>query len=204
MPQPKKSSSSKRSSSRSKKPTGSTRRSSSSSGAGRRRSSAEPSPAGGVAALRSVLALGATDPLGLVMLTRKLIQETFDEAVARGHMTREAANDLAETLVGRSRREAQDIFADLDQLVGRGRTGLEAAGRRARSSAADRALQQVDRARRAAGASFPISNYDDLRAGQIVDRLDGLSPAELRKVRDYERRHGNRKSVLGAVEKQLA
>ena len=30
-----------------------------------------------------------------------------------------------------------------------------------------------------------------------------LSPAELRKVRDYERRHGNRKSVLEEIERKL-
>jgi hypothetical protein len=30
-----------------------------------------------------------------------------------------------------------------------------------------------------------------------------LTPPQLRKVRDYERRHGNRKSVLGAIEKLL-
>jgi hypothetical protein len=30
-----------------------------------------------------------------------------------------------------------------------------------------------------------------------------LSPPELRKVRDYERRNANRKSVLAAIETQL-
>jgi hypothetical protein len=177
---------------------GASRRSSSSSSHGRRRA---PSPPGGPA-LRDAL----TDPVQAVLLTRDRILETFDDAVRRGHITRQAANDMAETLFRRSRREAQDILADLEQVVGRGRSGLEAAGRRARSSAADRAGQQVDRARRATGvgATLSISGYDDLTAAQITERLNGLSPAELRKVRDYERRHGNRKSVLGAVERQLA
>jgi polyhydroxyalkanoate synthesis regulator phasin len=156
----------------------------------------------GGAALREAL----TDPVGAVLLTRERILETFDEAVQRGHITRQAANDMAETLFRRSRREAQDILADLEQIVARGRSGLEAAGKRARSSAADRAAHQVDRARRATGlgAALPISGYDDLTAAQITERLDGLSPAELRTMRDYERRHGNRKSVLGAVERKLA
>jgi hypothetical protein len=42
-----------------------------------------------------------------------------------------------------------------------------------------------------------------LTAGQVEERLAGLTPAELRKVRDYERRHANRKSVLASVEKAL-
>ena len=35
-------------------------------------------------------------------------------------------------------------------------------------------------------------------------RLTGLTPAELRKVRDYERRHANRKTVLSSVEEKLS
>jgi hypothetical protein len=38
----------------------------------------------------------------------------------------------------------------------------------------------------------------------VQARLAGLSPAELRKVRDYERRHANRKTVLSGIEQQLA
>jgi hypothetical protein len=50
---------------------------------------------------------------------------------------------------------------------------------------------------------FPILGYDDLTAAQITVRLGDLTPAELRKVRDYERRHDARKSVLAAVERKL-
>jgi hypothetical protein len=69
----------------------------------------------------------------------------------------------------------------------------------------DRVLREVDRARRAAGlgSSFPISSYDDLTAAQISERLDEISHSDLRKVRDYEKRNANRKSVLGAIERRL-
>jgi hypothetical protein len=71
--------------------------------------------------------------------------------------------------------------------------------------AADPAIAQADRARRTAGIgpTFPIIGYDDLTAAQVQTRLEGLSPAELRKVRDYERRNANRKSVLDAVGSKL-
>jgi hypothetical protein len=54
------------------------------------------------------------------------------------------------------------------------------------------------------GPSLPILGYDDLTAAQVQTRLDTLTPAELRKVRDYEKRNANRKSVLAAVESKLA
>ena len=54
------------------------------------------------------------------------------------------------------------------------------------------------------GPSFPILGYDDLTAAQVVSRLESLTPAELRKVRDYERRNANRKSVLDGIETKLS
>ena len=71
--------------------------------------------------------------------------------------------------------------------------------------AADPVLAQADKVRRAAGVgpSFPITGYDDLTAAEIQSRLTDLTPAQLRKVRDYERRHANRKSVLSAIESKL-
>jgi hypothetical protein len=53
------------------------------------------------------------------------------------------------------------------------------------------------------GPSFPIPRYDDLTASEVQSRLEDLTPAQLRKVRDHERRHANRKTVLRAIESKL-
>ncbi|MEA2443799.1 MAG: hypothetical protein QOJ12_1091 [Thermoleophilales bacterium] len=158
----------------------------------------------------------AINPLNLVLLTRDRMQEVFDDAVRRGRVTRDDANDLAGDLFRRGRKQTDDILSDFEQLLGRSREQLEqagadarkratAAGKRARRApSADRVLREVDRARRSARlGSFPILNYDDLSAGQITDRVSDLTPAQLRKVRDYERRNANRKSVLSALERAL-
>jgi hypothetical protein len=115
-------------------------------------------------------------PLDALVLTRERIQEVLDDAVERGRMTRDDATHL------------------LAELVRRG------------TAPADRLLREVDRARRAAGlgSSVPITGYDDLTAAQVADRLDGLSTAQLRAVREHERRNANRKSVLAAVERKLS
>src|SRR4051812_14289484 len=155
-----------------------------------------------------------------VVLTRDRIQEAMDDAVERGRMTRDDAEQLVQELIKRGRKQTEEVVSDLEQLLGRGRgaTALADAGKDARqrvttaakaagrTPVADRARREVDRARRAAGVgpTFPILGYDDLTAGQVTASLDDLTPAELRKVRDYERRNANRKSVLNAVEKKLA
>ena len=129
-------------------------------------------------------------PGDIVVLTRERVQELFDDAVDRGRMTRDDASELVGELLRRSRRQSTDLVADIEQLLGRSREGLEDVGRRAK---------------RVAGMAptFPVEEYDDLTAAQVTDKLDGLTPAELRKVRDYERRNANRKSVLAAVEQKL-
>jgi hypothetical protein len=66
-------------------------------------------------------------------------------------------------------------------------------------------MRGADRARRTIGVgpSFPILGYADLTVAQIRSRLGNLTDPELRKVRDYERRHARRKSLLRAIEKAL-
>jgi len=145
-------------------------------------------------------------PLGLVVLSRERIQETLDEAAERGRLTRSDANDLVAELVRRGRQQTDELMSDLERLMGQGRQRWDSATKRARSSdTLDRIVRGADRARRTVGvgSSFPISGYDDLTAGQVQSRLGGLSPADLRKLRDYERRHANRKSVLATIDKHL-
>jgi polyhydroxyalkanoate synthesis regulator phasin len=154
------------------------------------------------------------------MLTAQRIQERMDDAVERGRMTRKDAEDLAKGLLEEGRKQTAAFLADIEQLLGRSRSDIESAASTARSAAStarkrarttatqrgDRVLREVDKARRTVGVgpSFPILGYDELSAGQVTARLRDLQAAQLRKIRDYERRNGNRKSVLGAVEKALS
>jgi polyhydroxyalkanoate synthesis regulator phasin len=160
----------------------------------------DPSHAG-LQALRGRLTRG-------VVVTAESIQETLDEAVTRGRMTRGDAQELANDMVTRGRKQAEEFLRDVEALLGRGRAEAGRQAATARKQAAqrgDRVLREVDRARRAAGiGSFPILGYDDLDARQVTLRLSDLSPADLRKVRAYEKRNRARKTVLQAVEKQLS
>jgi hypothetical protein len=171
--------------------------------------------------LRNALSRSIIGPLNLVMLTRERIEEVLDDAVSRGRMTADDAQKLAQDLFNRGRKQTNDVLADLEQLLGRSggvsgarKRGTDAAGRARRQvteatakarSVADPVLAQADRARRAAGVgpAFPITGYDDLTVAQVQSRLGDLSPAELRKIRDYEKRHANRKTILSDIEQRL-
>lgn len=161
----------------------------------------------GLTGLAEQLVSYVINPLGLVLLTRERIQDTLDQAAARGRLTRTDANEIAAELVRRGRLQTDELLVDAERLIDRGREQLDSATMRSRfGDGVDRIVRTADRARRTVGVgtSFPILGYDELTATQVHARLDGLSPTELRRVRDYERRHANRKSVLDSIERALA
>jgi len=138
---------------------------------------------GKVAAARDRIVRGVLAPLNAVLLTRKHIEEVLDDAVSRGRMTRSDAQDMAQSLLSRSARATDDFLSDVERMLGRRGDVLET------PPAGERGL--------------PISGYDELSAAQVQERLDGLTPAELRRLRDYEQRHANRKTVLDRIDRKL-
>src|SRR3954467_6164559 len=95
-------------------------------------------------------------------LTSDRLQETVDDAVRRGRMTRKDAEELLSTLVAAGRAQTEALLADLEQLLGRG--GATVRVRATTQDAGEAVLRTVDRARRrvGVGSSFPIAGYDDL------------------------------------------
>jgi hypothetical protein len=134
--------------------------------------------------------------------------------VRRGRMTRGDADEMIGRLVTRGRDQAEDLLSQLERLLtqardapGRARkqAGTHAQKARKRAvKAVDKPLAGADRVRRAARVpGFPISAYDQLTVRQIERRLQELSPAQLRNVRDYERSNKARKSLLRALDRRL-
>ncbi len=91
-------------------------------------------------------------------------------------MTRTDANDLAGELLRRGRQQTDELLAELRRTLSGGR---------------------------AVSGGLPVSDYDSLTARQVQGRLGELTPGQLRQVRDHERRHANRKTVLDAIERAL-
>jgi polyhydroxyalkanoate synthesis regulator phasin len=146
-------------------------------------------------------------PFNVVMISRQRIQETLDDAVERGRMTRADANELVGELIRRGRRQTDELLTEFERRMVHDRGQLESARRHARRSEdpVDQLVGAPGRARRAVGAtpSQPLAGYDELTASQVNKRLADLSRQELRRIREYESRHANRKSVLDAIDRAL-
>jgi hypothetical protein len=193
MPAPK-SSSARTSSARSKSTVGSTQ------------SARSASTTNGLASLIEQLTNRVLKPLDLMMISRDRIQDTLDEAAERGRITRSDANELVSELVKRGREQTDHVLADIERLLlGRGRSGSTTKLSRLPEPVEKLVRSGAGRVKRTVSGEqeLPILAYDDMTARQATERLKGLTPSELRQVRDYERRHANRKSVLAAIEREL-
>jgi hypothetical protein len=63
--------------------------------------------------------------------------------------------------------------------------------------------KRKDREGRSPDRGLPISNYQHLKVGQIESKLDHLSQSNVRKIRDYERSHKARKTLLKRIDQKL-
>jgi hypothetical protein len=66
-------------------------------------------------------------------------------------------------------------------------------------------VPNTERAKKARKDSeaLPIEHYDDLSVEEISKELDGLSDEELERVRDYEKRHKDRKTLIESLDRKL-
>jgi hypothetical protein len=137
-----------------------------------------------------------------------------DDAVRRGRMTRGDAEEMVGRLATRGREQAEDLIAQVENLLSQvrevpDRARREVGGRAEQArkravGAVDQPLAHADRLKRTARVpGFPITAYDQLSVRQIDRRLQELSRRELRRVRDYERRNKARKGLLRALDRKL-
>ena len=54
-----------------------------------------------------------------------------------------------------------------------------------------------------ANGGFPILGYDELNVGEISEQLDGLTAAQIREVREYEKRNKNRETLIEQLDRKL-
>jgi hypothetical protein len=53
------------------------------------------------------------------------------------------------------------------------------------------------------GSGFPIPNYDELNVEEVKGMLDGLTAAQIREVREYEKRNKNRETMIEQFDREL-
>ena len=60
-----------------------------------------------------------------------------------------------------------------------------------------------DRTGRSPDRDLPIDDYDRLTVAQIVEKLDTLDKAAVKKLKRYEQEHNNRKTLIERLDRRL-
>jgi hypothetical protein len=129
---------------------------------------------------------------------RSRAEDTLGALVSRGP----ASDESTETPGGKPAAPAphaspRSPSPDRDSTSANGATHSELADSYAHTPEARR---QTSDAPAVAVETLPIRDYDELSASQVVERLEGLAPADLVAVREYEAQHRGRRTILGKIE----
>jgi polyhydroxyalkanoate synthesis regulator phasin len=133
------------------------------------------------------------------------IREVVDDAVKRGRMTRDDANELFTKLVNRGRKQTEDLIKDLEKALEQARKevetratktrrGVETRATKARKQVETRATKARKRARKGVGqarkavveaADEPLAQADKLRSragipGFPITAYDELTAAQVK------------------------
>ena len=79
----------------------------------------------------------------------------------------------------------------------------KAPAKKAPAATSTRAAKATKSPAAASAAGLPVREYDGLSASQVVSRLTGLTPDELRAVRAYEEASRGRRTILLAIDRLL-
>jgi hypothetical protein len=111
---------------------------------------------------------------------------------------------------GASKKREREYEALKDRFEKEGRypgRGTEVAARivnkQRRQYGETRGEREKDRAGESPDRGLPIADYQELTVPQIKRRIGRLSKPELRRIREYELHHKNRRSLLQELDRRL-
>ena len=169
----------------------------------------EPVPAGERSPFERALELLLYAPLGLVSTAREELPRLIDKGrreaggqVGTARVVGEFAVNKGQQEAGRLLRQVAERLADLGLVPDprpRPAPPPETAPPPPAEPAAAAADPPVEAPPAPANGTLAIPGYDSLSAPQVVQRLDGLSAAELEAVRAYEAGTRGRKTILSRI-----
>jgi hypothetical protein len=141
-------------------------------------------------------------PIGLVFDGPALLPQLIERGKNQVNMARmigQFATQQGGTEVGKQIAKLQEQAEGWLGLLGLSGTNGKAASSQSTTAAPTTAPAAAAPQSSARSSELAIPDYDSLSASQVVNRLAGLTTAELEAVRDYEAAHRGRKTILNKV-----
>jgi hypothetical protein len=145
-------------------------------------------------------------------LTEVFFNQTINNLHAQAEENRQATQQLADQQQRQAdaaqtlTRESVDIYMNfMDSMFsywqGASQTA-EGAGERAPISSSPSTAESTARGK-SSDQELPLENYDKLNAIEVTDRIEKLDAQDIERLREYEARNKNRRSVLERMDARI-
>lgn len=126
----------------------------------------------------------------------RFTQDVLDGAVREVRHQAESNQALTQELVERAEKQREEYQAFVEQSFGTYTDWLYAplSYYREGLKVVEGEIERV---------TFPVANYDELNVGEVAEQIDRLSAAQIREVREYEKRNKNRETLIEQFDRKL-
>ena len=150
-------------------------------------------------------------------LNAQLTQQFFNSVINNLQTQAEGDRQMTEQLADQTRRgqeasrqftqESVDAYMNfLNSMFSFSQAAPQAAESGAQEVARGTetgSLETTAPSSQADGDDLPLEDYDSLNIRQISERLDELSDEEIRRLRDYESQHKNRRTLMERLDQRI-
>src|ERR671910_1509191 len=165
-----------------------------------------------VQSYKTVAERGVSTQEGSAHLTEVFFNQTINNLRAQAEENRQATQQLADHQQ-RQAEAAQTLTKEsvgaymefMDSMFSYWQGGIQTAeqGARETEKAEGRTEREGTATSQPSDAELPLDNYDLLRANEVADRIEPLSLEEIKRLRDYEAKNQNRRSVLKRMDERI-
>ena len=165
-----------------------------------------------VQSYKTVAERGVSAQEGGAQVTEVFFNQTINNLRAQAEENRQATQQLADQQQRQAEaaqtltRESVGAYMEfMDSMFSYWQGGIQTAERAAEpapSSSPPKTAESTATSQ-PSDAELPLDNYDLLRANEVADRIEPLSLEEIKRLRDYEAKNQNRRSVLKRMDERI-
>src|ERR687897_1152253 len=165
-----------------------------------------------VQSYKTVAERGVSAQEGSAQLTEVFFNQTINNLRAQAEENRQVSEQLAnqqQRQAEATRTIAQESVGAymqfMDSMFSYWQGGIQTAERAAEpapTSSPPKTAESTPTSQ-PSDAELPLDNYDKLRANEVVDRIEPLSLEEIKRLREYEAKNQNRRSVLKRMDDRI-
>src|SRR5215211_4731535 len=123
-------------------------------------------------------------------LSQEMAQEVFEKAEDQGYAAQDFFKQWGFPLSWQTPYDPFGLWGEWAQAAQKVAWATEQTGRVIETTAPS-------------DGSSPIAGYDEMNVGEISRRLETLTPEQLERVRDYEKQHKNRGTLVHEMERKI-